>query len=73
MKPLVAAPIGSPGFVSFARDLHRLGVLDHDELLGWLRLHGSLIRATEPALADEDEIDEDALLALRLEFEDVDA
>ncbi len=53
MRPLVAVPIGSEGFVSFAKQLERLGVVDHGELLGLLELHGRVMRLEIPL--DEDE------------------
>jgi hypothetical protein len=65
---LVATRLGDLGFVAFAKGLHRLDVIDHDELLRWLELHGDVIRATEPPLDDGERFDEDALLALAREF-----
>jgi hypothetical protein len=52
MTILVAHPLGHVGFVSFVKALHRLGVLDHDELLGWRRLPGQIIRLLETPLDD---------------------
>ena len=47
---IVARRLGDGGFVNFLKELHRLGVLQHAELLDWLALHGSVLRATEPPL-----------------------
>jgi hypothetical protein len=56
---LVAVPIGAPGFTTFAKDLERLGVLDGEELLGLLRLHGSVLRAVEEPLDNGDHFDQE--------------
>jgi hypothetical protein len=50
VKPLRAAHLGEPGFVSFIYELQRLAVIDRAELRGWLELHGSVLRSVEPRL-----------------------
>lgn len=62
MNAIQAVGVGEEGFVSFLHELKRLRVLDHDELLAWLRLHGDVIRLIEPPL------DEEALRELALEL-----
>lgn len=47
---IVARRLGEEGYVTFLKELQRLGVLQHAELLNWLALHGSVLRATEPPL-----------------------
>ena len=45
---IVAAEIGTAGFVSFVKALHRLRVVPYSELLDLLEFHGAVIRATKP-------------------------
>ena len=47
---IVARRVGEEGFLTYVKALHRLGVLQHPELLNWLALHGHVLRATEPPL-----------------------
>jgi hypothetical protein len=63
-----AVPIGTSGFIAFAKELHQLGVLRYPELLSWLELHGAVIRGTEPPLDQGEGIDEEAFSALREEL-----
>jgi hypothetical protein len=58
--------LGDPGYVAFLRTLYRLGVLDHEELLLWLRLHGCVLRSSEQPLDG----DEDAIADLAAELEE---
>ena len=47
---IVARRLGEEGYVVFLKELHRLGVLQHAELLGWLELHGRVLCAIERPL-----------------------
>ena len=47
---------------------HRLRVLDHGELLGWLRLHGSVLRATHEPLDNGESLDGETLAELQREL-----
>jgi hypothetical protein len=47
---IVARRLGEGGYVPFLKELHRLGVLQHAELLTWLELHGRVLRMVEPPL-----------------------
>ena len=68
MKTLRLAAIGCEGFASALLQLHIVGVLDHDELLGWLRLHGALLRLGEP-LDDGHSLDERTFAEFAREFD----
>jgi hypothetical protein len=59
--------VGQEGFASAVLRLHVLVVLSHEELVGWLRLHGSVLRIG-PRLADEETFDEEALAELEWEL-----
>jgi hypothetical protein len=50
VRPLRAAHLGEVGFLEFVLELGRLGVLDSEEALAWLRLHGDVLRVSEPPL-----------------------
>jgi hypothetical protein len=63
----VTATLGEPGFSRFLREVYRAGVLSRDELLGWIALHGAVLRM-EPALQDGDHFDEEAFAALEREL-----
>ena len=52
---LVSVPIGTDGFVSFAHELERLGVLNHAELLGLLEPHGHVLRPVEPPIGENEQ------------------
>jgi hypothetical protein len=65
---LQAAHVGSEGFVRFVKRLHRLGVIDHDELLDWLRLRGCVVRAIGQPLEDGGRIDEQGFAQLAFEL-----
>jgi hypothetical protein len=62
---LIARGVGEEGFASYAHALAVLGVLDREELLGWLAFHGAVLRATEPPLDDGETLDEAALADLQ--------
>ena len=47
---IVARRLGEEGCVTFLKELHRLGVLQHADLLAWLELHGRVLRVIEPPL-----------------------
>jgi hypothetical protein len=66
--PIRAARLGDPGFVSFVLRLHVEDVLDHNELIAWLHLHGAVMRATLPPLDTGEGIPEDALRTLQEEI-----
>lgn len=57
----VAGRVGEKGFVAFVKALNRYDVLNHEELLRWLALHGAVMRATEPPLDRGEGVDEDLL------------
>ena len=63
---IVARRLGEEGYVVFLKELHRLGVLQHAELLNWLTLHGHVLRATEPPLDTGDGVP-DSFIAMLLE------
>jgi hypothetical protein len=65
---LIAREIGQPGFVGYLHELRRLGVLSQPEVLGWLTLHGTLIRSLELPLDDGTELDEQAFAELEREL-----
>jgi len=65
-RPLVAVQIGTLGFVAFAKGLERLGVIDREELLGLLRLHSAIVRATEEPLDDGERFDEETFSRLQV-------
>jgi hypothetical protein len=67
---LVAHRLGEEGFVTFAKGLHRLGVVDHGELVSLLAFHGALLRLAEP-LDGGERRDEEALAVLEHIDEDV--
>jgi hypothetical protein len=79
MRTIVSAGVGEQGFVEFLGELRRLAVLNQNEKLGWLALHGALLRAREVPLDDGSGIDEEWLQALarelggELEVRDTDA
>ena len=54
MRALRAAHVGTPGFVEYVHRLAELGVLDREERLRWVALHGAVLRATEPPLDQGD-------------------
>ncbi len=62
---IVARRLGEDGFVTFLKELQRLGVLQHPELLGWLALHGRVLRIIEPPLDTGDGVP-DGLIELLL-------
>jgi hypothetical protein len=64
MRTIVGAEVGREGFVAYLGELRRLGVLSQAEKLGWLALHGGLMRATLPPLDDGTGVDEERLQAL---------
>ncbi len=45
-----AARVGEIGFLHFAKTMHAHGVLDREELLAWIQLHGAVMRATHVPL-----------------------
>ena len=51
---VVARRVGELGFVEFAKACHRLEVIDHAELLGWLGLHGAVMRRASRPLDEGD-------------------
>jgi hypothetical protein len=57
-----ARELGQEGFVSYLKALRRIGVVDDEEALAWLRLHGWALRASGIPL-DEDEGSLDDLAA----------
>ena len=61
MRPLRAVLIGTEGFVHFVHGLRDLGVIDRDEMLGLLRLHGAVIRTTGLALDSGDGVPDELL------------
>jgi hypothetical protein len=61
---LVSCEIGRQGFVTYVHRLRRLGVLSQPDVLGWLRLHGSLLRLMEEPLDDGSGIDEETFVGL---------
>jgi hypothetical protein len=67
-RALVAAQVGEPGFVQYLHRLRDLDVLNRDELLAWLRLHGAIMRATGEPLDRGEGIDEEALASLQREY-----
>ena len=69
MTVLVVCGVGEVGFASFLRELHRFGVLDCEELLAWLALHGSVLRATGLALDRGSGVPDEVLLELEARFE----
>ncbi len=61
---LVARGVGELGFVEFAKACHRLEVIDQAELLGWLGLHGAVMRWASRPLDEGDGIPDDGVKAL---------
>jgi hypothetical protein len=64
MSTIVAHRVGEEGYVHFLHVLLRLGVLDRDDVLAHLRLHGAVIRRAELPVDEGDGADEEALEAL---------
>ena len=50
---VTATRIGEPGFSRFLREVYRAGVLSRDEWLGWIALHGAVLRMDPPLPEDE--------------------
>jgi hypothetical protein len=67
-RALVAVRLGEPGFVHYLHRVRDLDVLDRDELLTWLRLHGWIMRATGEPLDTGSGIDEETFASLQREF-----
>jgi hypothetical protein len=65
---IVARRFGEDGFASFAKVLHRLGVLSYSELLDALAFHGALLRTALPLDAG-DGVPEELLDWLREDLE----
>jgi hypothetical protein len=61
---LVSREVGQVGFVTYLHALRKLGVLSQPEVLGWLGLHGAVIRRSEAPLDDGSGLDEQALAGL---------
>ena len=49
-----------------SNDFERLGVIDREELLGLLRLHGDILRAIEEPLDDGERFDEETFSSSKL-------
>jgi hypothetical protein len=66
---IAAHRLGEEGFAAFLGELVRLGVLTRVEKIGWLRLHGSILRLADP-LGDGVSFNEKTFSALLAEFEE---
>ena len=65
---LVVHRVGEEGFVAFLGQLVHLGVLTRQEKVGWIRLHGAILRLIEEPLDDGERLDEEAFAALVTEL-----
>lgn len=65
---MLARQLGEPGFVVYLHELRRLRVLSRREVVGWLGLHGAVIRMLEPPLDDGETFDEHAFAELSFEL-----
>ena len=61
---IVACRVGDEGFLHFVHELRRSGVLDREETLGWLALHGAVLRAFGLPLDDGERLDPEAFREL---------
>ncbi len=65
---VIARRVGDEGFVEYLHRLQGFGILDHEELIAWLQLHGVVLRGTLRPLDDGTGVDEEELDALGREL-----